>query len=178
MESSSSGSQDFCVYKDEAPISEPIVKNSAFIQACGEAKYSKDIAMSSHDLLHGVYIFNTKYAHAKFHKIVIPEDFYKKFPDVVKVFTAEDVDGDPADSTKRVTNVHSWKPNTSNSMHHRFSIATPKSKDRNDMGHGFPGLPGDTLFAKGEVSDYIVSSTYNYHEISKQTNYSAWVIYM
>ena len=151
MESTSSGCQDFCVYKEEAPISEPIVKQSAFLQACGEAKYSQDLAMSSHDLLHGVYIFNTKYAHAKFDKITPPEEFYTKFPEVIKVFTAEDVDSEPnkveAKDTKAV-----WKPTMLLPIFHRHSVVAHEPKDRNDLGRGMTGLPGDTLFARNEVS--------------------------
>ena len=125
MDSSSQGSQDFCVYKDEAPISEPFVKHSALIQACGEAKYAQDLAMSNHDTLHGVYIFNTQYAHAKF-ELKITDKFYETFSNVVKVFTAKDV----------------------NPM-------TDPSKDYNRLGTGFPGLPGDTIFAQKEVSMHV-----------------------
>ncbi len=129
MESSSQGSQDFCVYKDEAPISEPFVKHSALIQACGEAKYAQDLAMSNHDTLHGVYIFNTRYAHAKF-EVKITDEFYEMFSSVVKVFTAKDVN-----------------PSTQST-----NPMTVPTKDYNDLGPGFPGLPSSTMFARDEVN--------------------------
>lgn len=160
MNSSSSGSQDFCVYKDEEPISEPIVKQSAFLQACGETKYTQDIAMSSHDLLHGVYIFNTKYANAKFvlDKNKIEKECHPggKFPDVVKVFTAEDVDADPneMEGGKENGKKIAWKPIMTLPVYHRQSVVNHEPKNRNDLGAGYPKLPGDTLFARDEVSDF------------------------
>ena len=123
MDSSSRGSQDFCVYNDEAPISEPFVKHSALIQACGEARYAQDLAMSNHDTLHGVYIFNTQHAHAKF-KLQITTEFHETFPGVKAVFTAKDVNS-----------------------------STSTNQDCNNLGPGFPGLPSSTMFATDEVKE-------------------------
>ena len=139
MESSSQGAQDFCVYTNEAPISEPFVKHSALLQACGEAKYSQDLAMSSHDVLHGVYIFNTEHAHAKFE--IQLANVYENFPTVVRVFTAEDIDPDVSDA------------NNPPLMHHRHSNTTQAAVNKNDLGEGFPDLPSCSVFAKEEVSE-------------------------
>ena len=53
----SSGQQDFLVYSDEYPVSEPIVKESAFLQATGEAIYTQDVGRLTRHL-NGVYILN------------------------------------------------------------------------------------------------------------------------
>ena len=66
-------------------------------------------------------------AYAKF-KINIPSSFEQKFPDVVRVFTAEDI-GAVCDH-KKENNVY----------------------PRNNMGSGQPGFPGDTIFAEEEAS--------------------------
>ena len=41
----SKGTQDFETYKDEYPVSEPIIKLSAFEQATGEARYTHDLPL-------------------------------------------------------------------------------------------------------------------------------------
>lgn len=172
MESISSGAQDFCVYKKEAPISEPIVKNSAFLQACGEANYSQDLAMSSQDLLHGVYIFNTEHAHAKFDKIIVPDELRQMFPGVVEVFTAEDVDPDP-ENIEGGRDVD-WKPTMMLPVYHRQSVVMREPKDRNNLGRGFPGLPGNTVFAREEVHESFISGKRNYgHVLYYSSNHLA-----
>ena len=124
----SSGQQDFCVYCDEFPVSEPIVKNSAFLQTTGEAKYTQDMGRQTHHL-NGVYILNIgkdAQAYANF-EISIPPSFEKKFPYVIRVFTAQDFQS--LDQPEQGQGVHS----------------------RNDMGQGQAGFCGDTIFAQNEV---------------------------
>lgn len=133
----SSGQQDFCVYCKEFPVSEPIIKQSAFLQATGEAKYTQDVHRLTHHL-DGVYILNMgrdAQACANF-KIAIPSSFKQDFPDVVDVFTAEDI-GALCDNKINQQGLY----------------------PRNDMGQGQSGFPGDTIFAQGEV-DIIGHITY------------------
>ena len=124
----SSGRQDFCVYREEFPVSEPIVKQSAFLQATGEAKYTQDIGRQAPHL-NGVYILNmgkNAQPYAQF-QINTPSDLKEQFPEVVGVFTAEDLKepaGKPEDDVY----------------------------PRNNLGRGQHGFPGDTLFAQKKVS--------------------------
>ena len=125
----SSGQQDYCVYRDKFPVSEPIIKKSAFLQATGEAKYTQDFGHQTYHLS-GVYILNlgkNAQACAKF-EITIPPSLKKKFPDVIRVFTAQDLQ-DLDKEKKQGQDVHS----------------------RNDMGKGQAGFCGDTVFAQNEV---------------------------
>ena len=124
----SSGRQDFCVYREEFPVSEPIVKQSAFLQATGEAKYTQDMGRQAPHL-NGVYILNmgkNAQPYAQF-QMNTPADMKERFPEVVRVFTAEDL-----------------------------KEPTGKSEDviypRNNLGIGQRGFPGDTLFAQKKVS--------------------------
>lgn len=123
----SSGQQDFCVCCDEFPVSEPIVKKSAFLQATGEAKYTQDMGYQTYHL-NGVYILNLGKEAQSFAKfdIKIPPFFKKKFPDVVRVFTAEDLKDSSGQLKQGVY-------------------------PRNFMGKGQDGLHGDTIFAQDEV---------------------------
>jgi xanthine dehydrogenase/oxidase len=41
----STGRQHFRVYRDEEPVSEPVLRLSAFLQAAGEAKYTQDLPL-------------------------------------------------------------------------------------------------------------------------------------
>ena len=108
-------------------MSEPFVKQSAFLQATGEAKYTQDIGLQAPHL-NGVYILNmgkNAQPYAEF-QINIPPDLKEKFPDVVRVFTAEDLKeptGKPEDDVY----------------------------PRNNLGKGQCGFPGDTLFAQKKV---------------------------
>ena len=128
----SSGQQDFRVYRDEFPISEPIVKKSTFLQATGEAKYTQDIGWHTHHLS-GVYILNlgkNAQAYADFQISVPPTSFLKeKFPQVVHVFTAQDLQELDIKEQKQGQAIHS----------------------RNNMGPGQAGFCGDTIFAQNEV---------------------------
>ena len=124
----SSGRQDFCVYHEEFPVSEPIVNQGAFLQATGEAKYTQDIGRQAPHL-NGVYILNmgkNAQPYAQF-QINTPSDLKEQFPEVVRVFTAEDL-----------------------------KEPTSKPEDdvypRNNLGRGQRGFPGDTLFAQKKVS--------------------------
>ena len=124
----SSGRQDFCVYPYEFPVSEPIVRQSAFVQATGEAKYTQDIGRRDYHLS-GVYILNVgekAEPYAKF-EITVPPDIEKRFPGVVRVFTAADMK-DP------------------------HGKLTDGVYPRNNMGPGQFGFHGDTLFAQDKVS--------------------------
>ena len=44
----SGATQDISVYPSEAPLGEPILKTTAFIQASGEQKYTQDLALPPH----------------------------------------------------------------------------------------------------------------------------------
>ncbi len=100
------------------------------MQATGEAIYTQDVGRQAHHLS-GVFIINMgkdALPYAGF-KITIPASFKQKFPDVVRVFTAEDI---AAVSSPKKDKQHPYP--------------------RNDMGRGQYGFPGDTIFAEGEVS--------------------------
>ena len=146
MDTSSSGCQDFCVYPNEAPVSEPIVKQSIFLQTTGEAKYTQDAEMGSQNLYHGVYILNMEEAYAKF-TLDIPPDFKEKFLDVVKIFTADDVnpsvEANPTNKEIKLRHTHL--------LTERDMTAFCSPSNRNDLGRGQEGFPGDTLFAKEKV---------------------------
>ena len=109
-------------------MSEPIVKESAFLQATGEAKYTQDIGRQAPHL-NGVYILNmgkNAQPYAQF-QINTHSDLKEQFPEVVRVFTAEDLKeptGKPEDDVY----------------------------PRNNLGRGQRGFPGDTLFAQTKVS--------------------------
>ena len=127
-------------------MSEPIIKQSAFLQATGEAKYTQDIGRQAPHL-NGVYILNmgkNAQPYAEF-QIDIPTDLKKKFPDVVRVFTAEDLKeptGKPEDEVY----------------------------PRNNLGRGQRGFPGDTLFAQKKVG-LILLPMYLVHGQLKSCNH-------
>ena len=91
----STGEEHYVVYPGEAPVSEPIVKLTAFIQASGEAVYTPDIAASPR-MLYGALVLSTR-AKATFHydpaggldKLI--EFLKKKFPGVKGYLTARDI---------------------------------------------------------------------------------------
>ncbi len=90
----STGQEHYVVYPDEAPVSEPIVKLTAFIQASGEAIYTPDI--SAPRTLYGALVLSTR-AKATFQydpaggldKLI--ELLKKKFPGVKRYLTARDI---------------------------------------------------------------------------------------
>ena len=146
----SSGQQDFCVYRDKNPVSEPVVKTSAFLQATGEAKYTQDVSHQTHHL-NGVYILNlgkNAKPYAKF-EIDIPDNTFKeKFPDVVRVFTAKDME-DPNGKLK-------------NDVHPRNHMGLgPIVSHGKDLVH----MHGDTVFAQDEVRQK-KKSILNYSSLS------------
>lgn len=89
------GEEHYVVYPDEAPISEPIVKLTAFIQASGEAVYTPDIPVPPRTL-YGALVLSTC-AKATFNydpaggldKLI--ETVEKKFPGVRGYLTARDI---------------------------------------------------------------------------------------
>ena len=109
-------------------MSEPIVNQSVFLQATGEAKYTQDIGRQAPHL-NGVYILNmgkNAQPYAQF-QINTPSDLMEQFPEVVRVFTAEDLK-EPTDKAEDDVYI------------------------RNNLGKGQHGFPGDTLFAQKKVS--------------------------
>lgn len=60
----SSGQQKYKVQKDELPVSEPLIRLSAFLQASGEAKYTHDIPLPTRGL-EAAYVTSDR-AHAEF----------------------------------------------------------------------------------------------------------------
>jgi xanthine dehydrogenase/oxidase len=61
----STGQQKYKVQKDELPVSEPMIRLSAFLQASGEARYTHDIPLPPRGL-EAAYVVSAR-AHAKFH---------------------------------------------------------------------------------------------------------------
>lgn len=53
------------VVSNETPVSEPVIKTSAFLQATGEAKYTCDLPLPPGGGLEGAYVLSSKAA-AKF----------------------------------------------------------------------------------------------------------------
>jgi xanthine dehydrogenase/oxidase len=97
----SKGTQDFETYKDEYPVSQPIIKLSAFEQATGEARYTHDLMLPPRGL-YAAFVTSLR-AVADFHYIVpeqvnTPADISTlltqvkaKFPGVVDYFTYLDI---------------------------------------------------------------------------------------
>ncbi|CAL8466442.1 g5978 [Coccomyxa elongata] len=132
--SAAAGGQDFIVVSNETPVSEPVIKTSAFLQATGEAKYTCDLPLPPGGGLEGAYVLSTQAA-AKFALKWLPgvqgtEQFWKdlrsKFSWVneATILSAEDL------------------------KHGEDRYA------RNTLSAGPPGFPGDTLFAQGRVIYY------------------------
>jgi xanthine dehydrogenase/oxidase len=64
----SKGTQDFETYEDEYPVSQPIIKLSAFEQATGEARYTHDIPLPPRGL-YAAFVTSLR-AVADFHNVV------------------------------------------------------------------------------------------------------------
>ncbi|BDA51182.1 Xanthine dehydrogenase [Coccomyxa sp. Obi] len=133
-ERAAAGGQDFIVVSNETPVSEPVIKTSAFLQATGEAKYTCDLPLPPGGGLEGAYVLSTQAA-AKFELKWLPgvqgaeqfwEDLRSKFGWLheATILSAEDLKlGED-----------------------RYA--------RNTISAGPPGFPGDTLFAQGRVIYY------------------------
>ena len=62
------------VVSNETPVSEPVIKTSAFLQATGEAKYTCDLPFPQGGGLEGAYVLSTRAA-AKFECKWLPGRF-------------------------------------------------------------------------------------------------------
>lgn len=117
----SSGKQEYDEYPEIFPLSQPIVKRAAFVQASGEAKYTYDVGLPLGGL-HGVMVQSSK-PHARFsftkHASSLEElkkVLIKNYPGFKDLITADDVpkggsklvglgDDDPVFSDGIVTSV-------------------------------------------------------------------------
>lgn len=89
----SRGQEHYQVFPDEAPVSEPIVKLTAFTQASGEAKYTQDLPAPPRTL-HGAFAVSTQALAAfEFHPSLDKAiaRLKKEFPGVRDVITARDI---------------------------------------------------------------------------------------
>lgn len=114
----SSGKQECYEYPDMFPLTKPIIKRAAFVQASGEAKYTYDVGLPLGGL-HGVMVKSSK-AHARFSFTKplneLKSVLIKKFPGFKDLITVEDIpqngckllglgDDDPVFSDGVVTSV-------------------------------------------------------------------------
>ncbi len=117
----SSGKQEYSEYPEIFPLSQPIVKRAAFVQASGEAKYTYDVGLPLGGL-HGVMVKSSR-PHARFsftkHTSGLEELsklLIKKFPGFKDLITVADIpkggcklvglgDDDPVFSNGVVTSV-------------------------------------------------------------------------
>lgn len=92
----SSGKQEFSEFPDMFPLSQSILKRSAFVQASGETKYSYDVGLPMGGL-HGVMVKSTRpHARFSFTKITsslqeLKEVLIKKYPGFKELITVEDI---------------------------------------------------------------------------------------
>lgn len=91
----SGGTQDISVYPQEAPLGEPILKTTAFIQASGEQKYTQDLALPPHGH-EAAYVLSTR-AKAAFRfrdgRQAVERTVAEKFPGFVALVAASDIPG-------------------------------------------------------------------------------------
>jgi len=115
------GTQEYFEYPEMFPLTKPIIKRAAFVQASGEIKYTQDIALPFGGL-HGVMVMSSR-PHAKFSftkntsgLLELKKLLRKKFPDFKDFVTAADIpkggknliglgDDDPIFSDEVVTSV-------------------------------------------------------------------------
>jgi xanthine dehydrogenase/oxidase len=87
--------QDVSVYPSEAPLGEPILKTTAFIQASGEQKYTQDLPLPPHGY-EAAYVLSGR-ARAKFRLRGGVRDVERaaaaRFPGVIALVTADDIPG-------------------------------------------------------------------------------------
>jgi xanthine dehydrogenase/oxidase len=91
----SRGTQDVTVYPSEAPLGEPILKTTAFIQASGEQKYTQDLPLSPHGY-DAAYVLSTRAkATFRFRGGVegVEQTLRERFPGIVALVTAADIPG-------------------------------------------------------------------------------------
>lgn len=92
----STGKQEWYEYPELFPLTQPIVKRGAFVQASGEAKFTQDIGQPLGGL-HGVMVKSSKpHARFSFTKITsglkdLKELLIKKFPGFKDLITVEDI---------------------------------------------------------------------------------------
>lgn len=92
----STGKQEYYEFSELFPLTLPIVKRGAFVQASGEVKYTQDMGLPLGGL-HGVMVTSSK-AHAKFSFTKktsglkdLKELLIKKFPGFKDLITVEDI---------------------------------------------------------------------------------------
>ena len=117
----SSGKQEYYEYPELFPLTLPIVKRGAFVQASGEVKYTHDIGLPLGGL-HGIMVKSSRpHARFSFTKITsglkeLKELLIKKYPGFKDLITVEDIpkggsklvglgDDDPVFSDGIVTSV-------------------------------------------------------------------------
>jgi len=91
----SSGEEHFQVYLDEAPVSEPIIKLTAFSQASGEAIYTHDVPLPPRTL-HGALVLSTRTKAAFRYDLAggldkVIETVKRKYPGVKDFLTVRDI---------------------------------------------------------------------------------------
>jgi xanthine dehydrogenase/oxidase len=98
----SGATQDIHTYPAEAPIGEPILKTTAFIQASGEQRYTQDLALPPHGY-DSAYVMSTRasggYAYKAGSAKALEALLIKEFPGVVALITSDDI---PANGVKLV----------------------------------------------------------------------------
>jgi xanthine dehydrogenase small subunit len=91
----SGATQDISVYPSEAPLGEPILKSTAFIQASGEQKYTQDLPLPPHGY-EAAYVLSTR-AKAKFRFRGSVKDVERvvaeRFPGFIALVTVDDIPG-------------------------------------------------------------------------------------
>ena len=91
----SGATQDVSVYPQEAPLGEPVLKTTAFIQASGEQKYTQDLPLPPHGY-EAAYVLSTR-ARATFQfrggVKEVERAAAERFPGVVALITVDDIPG-------------------------------------------------------------------------------------
>ncbi len=95
----SHGTQEYTEYPELFPLTKPIIKQAAFVQASGEIKYAQDVALPSNGL-HAAMVKSTRpHANFSFTKNVagleaLTEMLRKQFPGFKAIVTAADIPGE------------------------------------------------------------------------------------
>ncbi len=92
----STGIQEYTEYPEMFPLTQPFIKQAAFVQASGEIKYTQDIALPAHGLHAAMVMSSRPHAKFSFTKNVkglepLKEMLRKQFPGFKDLVTTEDV---------------------------------------------------------------------------------------
>ncbi len=138
----SSGQQQYNSYPEEAPVSDPYIKLSAFMQTTGEARYTHDMVRPP-ETLEAAFVYS----------LVAFGQFYYQLP----VTTAHGVKGQRISVQQLIEFLHDW---------HSEFIAYIQYDDLPDKAKNWVGLGGDDpIFSPSmdqEIPDSVIASEHFY----------------